>query len=722
MKKIFLLFVSLSIIAASCVKQKFDEPSPNGTLSSLKGNITVADLKKMHTAVGGFDLIAKDGILEATVIADDQSGNYYKTIVIQDATGGMEVKINYASIYNDFPIGRVLFIKVNGLTLGDYNGTLQIGGGTYDNAGKTALSGIEQVLVPSYIEKGAKDKFVTPKLVKIADLAPEMVSTLLKIENVQFTTLNAGQPYADAVKKFSVNRNIEDCGGATVIVRSSGYAAFANDLTPAGKGSITAIYNVFGKDKQLFLREPATDVQMKDTRCDGTTGGGGTGGGVTGEPITIGEVRKSFTGTKTTVAANKVVSGTVISDYVNKNWNGQNCIIQGTDGKGIMIRFAAPHSFALGDVVDIAAGGLELSEFNGTLQINAVPLANAKKTGSNSFPAPKKVTIAQVIADIKTYESTLISIDNCAHTAAKFSGNVTIDDKTGKMTLYTTVGGTSQAGVVTAPATFAADVPVSTVLNLVGVAGQYVAAANPTPTYQILMRNITDATKGTGGTTVGGGTGGTYTVEPIGNIRNLFTGTLTAVPAGKGIRGVVISDGAAKNTSVLNCVIQGADGKGIAIRFKAAHTFALGETIEINASGAELSEYGGLLQLNQVINANAVSKGAGVLPTPTIVKLTDYIDNFENYESTLIQIKNATITGGKYFDATRGTTNGTKGTVKLDDGTGTIDIYTVTAAIFAGDTAPAGKLTVIGIASEFTAAGVTLKGVQLLLRNASDVK
>ena len=717
MKKIFLLFVSLSIIAASCVKQKFDEPTPNGTLSSLKGNLTVADLKKIHTSAGGFDLISRDGgVLEATVIADDQSGNYYKTLVIQDATGGMEVKINYGGFYNDFPIGRVLFIKVNGLTLGDYNGTLQLGGGTYDKVGVQTLSGIEQVLVPTYIEKGAKDKFVTPRLVKIADLAPDMVSTLLKIENVQFTTLNAGQPYADAVKKFSVNRNIEDCGGATVIVRSSGYASFASDLTPGGKGSVTAIYNVFGKDKQLFLRDPVTDVQMKDTRCDGTTGGGGTGGGITGEPITIGEVRNSYTGTKTTVAANKVVSGTVISDYVNKNWNGQNCIIQGVDGKGIMIRFSAAHSFALGDVIDIAAGGLELSEFNGTLQINAVPLANAKKTGSNSFPAPKKVTIAQVIADIKAYESTLIAIDNCAHTATKFGGNVNIDDKTGKMTLFTATSASNTA-------TFAADVPVSTVLNLVGVAGQYATATGTT--YQILMRNITDATKGTGGTVVGGGTGGSYTVEPIGNIRNLFTGTLTTVPTGKGIKGIVISDLAGKNINNLNCVLQGADGRGILVRFTKAHTFPLGESIEIDASNMELSEFNGLLQLNKVPLANVKDNGLGTLPTPKVTTLAQLAIDAEMLESTLVQINNVDFVGAAKFS----------GTLKItDDGVITFDLFTqpggtstsgvvTPPATFAANVPPSGnKNTLTAIVSEFTTTTATAKGSQLLMRNASDVK
>ena len=720
MKKIFFLLFSVAFIA-SCVKQEFDKPNPavSGGGLDFKSNFTIAELKKLHKS-GGLEQITDDKIIEATVIGDDESGNVYKSMVIQDATAGIEVKINATSLYNDFKVGSKILIKCKDLTLGDYNGLTQLGGGTADVNGSPALAGIEQALITTYIFKGGAGTPITPRIIKIADLTNDLASTLIQIDNAEFAAGSFGLSYADGVKKLTVNRNVTSCVGGTIVVRTSGYANFANDLTPTGNGSIVGIYTVFGATKQLLVRSPI-DAKMTDKRCDGT-GGGGTGGGtVTGDPISIGEVRAIYTGTKTTVTANKLVSGVVISDASNKNVSDKNCIIQGADGKGIMVRFTAAHPFLLGDAVDIAAGGLELSEFNGTLQINAVPLTSAKKTGAGTLPAPKKVTIAQVIGDIKAYESTLIAIDNCAHPGTKYGGNIIIDDKTGKMTLYTTAGGTSTTGVVTPAATFATAVPVSTVLNLVGIAGQYATATNTT--YQIQMRNLSDATKGAGGTAVGGGgTGGAYTVEPIGNIRNLFTGTLLSIPTGKGIKGVVISDAAGKNASTLNCVIQGEDGKGITIRFAGAHTFPLGETIEINLGGVELSEYNGLLQLNKVPLANATSKGAGTLPKPTIMTIADYITNFENVESTLVQINNASVTGGKYFDATRGTTNGTKGTVKLDDGTGTIDIYTVTAAVFAAETAPTGKLTVTGIASEFTAAGGTLKGVQLLLRNASDVK
>ena len=720
MKKIFFLLFSVAFVA-SCVKQEFDKPVPTvggGASLDFKANTTIAELKKLHT-LGGLEQITDDKIIEATVIGNDESGNIYKSMVIQDATAGIELKINATSLYNDFKVGTKVLVKCKDLTLGDYNGLTQIGFAGVDFNGAPALVGIEQALITNYIFKGGAGNPITPKVIKIADLTNDLASTLIQIDNAEFAAGSFGLPYADAVKKASANRNVTSCVVGTIVVRTSGYANFANDLTPTGNGSIVGIFTVFGATKQLLVRSPI-DVNMIEKRCDGTAGGGGN---VTGDPITIGEVRAIYTGTKTTVTANKLVSGVVISDAANKNWNGQNCIIQGADGKGIMIRFSAAHPFLLGDALDIAVGGLELSEFNGTLQVNAVPTTNAKKVGAGTLPAPKKVTISQVIGDIKAYESTLIAIDNCAHTAAKYGGNIIIDDKTGKMTLYTVLGGTSQAGVVTPPATFAAAVPVSTVLNLVGVAGQYATATGTT--YQILMRNISDATKGTGGTTVGGGGGGSYTVEPIGTLRGYYTGATGLVPASKGIKGIVISDFAGKNINNLNLVLQGADGRGILVRFTKAHTFPLGQSIEIDASNMELSEFNGLLQLNKVPLANVKDNGLGTLPTPKVVTLAQLATDSEILESTLVQINNIDFGGAAKFG----------GTVQItDDGVATFALYTqpggtsgsgvvTPPATFAANVPPAGnKNTLTAIVAEFTTATATAKGSQLLMRNASDVK
>ena len=67
---------------------------------------------------------------------DDRSGNYYKSIVIQDSTGGIELKFNDGFLYNQYPIGRTLYIKCKDLILTDYNGLTQLIGSTKEESAK----------------------------------------------------------------------------------------------------------------------------------------------------------------------------------------------------------------------------------------------------------------------------------------------------------------------------------------------------------------------------------------------------------------------------------------------------------------------------------------------------------------------------------------------------------------------------------------------------------
>ena len=700
------LFASLLVIAClfnmSC-KKNFDEPPSEVNNPDIKSNTTIKALKALHKTAGTFDDLTTDITIEGVVIMDDQSGNYYKSIVIQDASGGIEVKMDATSLFNDYPIGRKIYINCKGLTLGDYGGVTQLGAGTFTNTkGQLQLSGISQLLIPTYVLKGGLNQPVTPKKVKPSDLTADDISTLISVENAEFATLSIGKTLADAKNKFTVNHTLQTCNnGGTIILRTSGYApTLASGVASDKNGTITGVYSVFVADKQLFIRD-LNDINFTAARCGGG-GGVNPGGPATGDLISIGDVRALFTGAITNAPANKKIAGVVISDKDNGNTTGKNMIIQGADGKGIAIRFDANNTFALGEALEITISGVEISEYNGLLQLNNCPIANAKSQGKGTLPTPKKITIGALIADFENNESTLITVDKAGtNNATKYGGNIIIDDKTGKMTLYT---GTT--------ASFAADAPISNNINVTGVVGQF------NTTYQLAMRSKADVTDA-GGTTGGGGTN---KIETIGTIRNLFSGALVSAPAATAIRGIVISDKDNKNGSVLNCVVQGADGKGITIRFDKAHTFVVGDLIEADISGADISEYSGLLQLSKVVLANSKFVSKGTLPTPTVVTLANYIAGFENYESTLVQIKNATITGGKYYDAARGTTNATKGTVKLTDATGgPIDIYTVLLATFNADTAPATQVSVTGIASEFTATGAA-KGVQLLLRSGADVK
>lgn len=273
MKYVLSLLLMMALFATSCVDLDFDEPPTGGEPVDITPNATLNDLKAVFVP-GTIKVIEEDHIIKATVIADDASGNFYKTLVIQDETGGIELKINGIGLFNQFPIGREIFIYAKGLSIGDYNGLPQLGGGTYlDGAGLERIAGIEETLIPSYITAGKRDQFITPATKSINSLTTNDLSTLIRLENVQFREGSLNKPYADAITQFSVNHQVEDCDENELILRTSGFADFASALTPGGNGTLVGVLGVFGPDLQLFIRNTA-DVNMTQNRCNGGGGGG----------------------------------------------------------------------------------------------------------------------------------------------------------------------------------------------------------------------------------------------------------------------------------------------------------------------------------------------------------------------------------------------------------------------------------------------------------------
>ncbi len=468
MKYIVQLAFAFALVVAfgGCVNLEFDAPPPEGEDVQLTPNATIADLRALHT-IGQFEEVTQDWIIEAVVIADDRSGNFYRTIVVQDETGGIDLRINATELYNDYPVGRKLYIKPRGLWLGDYNGQYQLGGGTtIDANGNEVLAFIEPVLLDDYLVKGPRDQPVTPRKRKITELTSADLSTLIQLDSVQFAETDAGQPFADAVNRISVNRMVEDCDGNAIILRTSGYADFAAELTPEGNGSLTAVFSIYRDDLQLYIRD-LNDVDMPGERCD-------TGTGTGGDRISLEEIRNLFNSGATAAPDGKYIRGVVISDRLNGNIHPQNLVLQ--DGAfGVVVRFTEAHSFDLGEELEVDVSGLQLNEFNGLLQVNNVFLDRATSKGTGTLPAPRVATVAEILANAETWESTLVKVENATLSGgAIFSGNRTLTDATGSIILYTR----SAASFANEP------LPTGTV-NVTGILAQF-------NDYEITIRNLDD--------------------------------------------------------------------------------------------------------------------------------------------------------------------------------------------------------------------------------------
>ncbi|MEZ4892708.1 MAG: DUF5689 domain-containing protein [Saprospiraceae bacterium] len=198
-------------------------------------------------------------------------------------------------------------------------------------------------------------------------------------------------------------------------------------------------------------------------------------------------------------------------------------------------------------------------------------------------------------------------------------------------------------------------------------------------TYQLYIRDTTDVDMN--GPRCGAGSGN-ETLVNLSDVRALFQGSTTYLPSDRKIKGIVISDRTGNNLNNRNLYIQ--DGTaGIVLRFEATHSFDLGDELEVVVSDIELSEFNQLMQINNIPLAAATKKSSGNTVTPRLATVAEINANFETWESTLVKITNANITGGATLAGSR----------DLSDGTGTIILFTSNSATFSGMTTPSGPVT-----------------------------
>jgi hypothetical protein len=239
-------FILLTMIAVtSCVKEDFDKPPINIPSVDFDSNTTIAELKAMYTS--DLDSIEDDIIIQGIVIANDESGNIYKTMFIRDHTAAIELKLDQTGLYNEYKLGQRVYIKCQGMYIGKYGGMQQLGY-KFNNA----IGRLPAILIPQHLYRDSLPGPVPqPEIVTIPGITTAHLGTLIRLDNVYFET--PGLTFAET--SATTNRTLKDQADNSIIVRTSNYADFASDLLPAGSGSIVGIISIFNSDLQIYIRD-----------------------------------------------------------------------------------------------------------------------------------------------------------------------------------------------------------------------------------------------------------------------------------------------------------------------------------------------------------------------------------------------------------------------------------------------------------------------------------
>lgn len=248
MRKIVPLFISLLMTLLSACSdatsgQYADRPH---------GTVSIAHLKSL--ARGDSTYISDDISIEGYVIANDLFGEYYKSIIISDHSGGIEIGVDIRNTSVRFPISARIVVQCSGLTLGNYGGRLMLG--TMPEREYTvdriAESDIERYMLIDCSAPVA----IEPATITITDLSPALIGNYVRIDDLSFEQAS-GLAWCESDpitgKPITTQRTAYDSRGNAIAVRIIAECDYHNEVIPAGRGTLFGVVEYFNSEYSLRI-------------------------------------------------------------------------------------------------------------------------------------------------------------------------------------------------------------------------------------------------------------------------------------------------------------------------------------------------------------------------------------------------------------------------------------------------------------------------------------
>lgn len=372
----FFILASVFILTGCVHDDKYDAPDLSGNCQDLKATITLEAAKSLAQNT----TITTDAVIEGYVSSTDQSGNIYKTIYIQDdptnPTQGFVLSVDAVSTYSSYPQGAKVYVKLKGLAMGTYYGVKQLG--YMDNG---TFGRIPEKMVPTSILKSCTAKVtITPKVMTLADMKTandQYIGCLVKVQNAEFDAKVLCSTFAP--DGYTVDRQINDptTSATTRVVRNSGYASFANQKLPSGKGDFIGILSKYNSTYQLFINNVSDVKGMTNfPRKDGIKADPCGFDSSTASLKTVADVKKLFTGSNYLIPDNIYIKGKVTANDETGNLYRYIYIEDATGGIRININKAntiyQDYRFKVGKNLIVKLKDLYIGKYNGEFQIGTL--------------------------------------------------------------------------------------------------------------------------------------------------------------------------------------------------------------------------------------------------------------------------------------------------------------------------------------------------------------
>ncbi len=275
----YIIMAMVGVLFASCMGGDYTAPeldpdnAPWGNNEITETNvITIATLKEKYASVianSSYQQITGDIQIKGIVTGNDQAGNIYQQISLQDETGALLICINASALYGYLPEGQQILVDLKDLYIGGYGKQCQIGSlYTSPTSGRTSVGRMDRYTWQEHFRiRGNADVANATALCedfdvsKISDESYRKANAgkLMTIRNVTFKDANGKATFAPddgsvTLTSNCANRALSEYSSSNIVVRTSTYADFANQTLPEGMKDITGVFTRYNNVWQILLR------------------------------------------------------------------------------------------------------------------------------------------------------------------------------------------------------------------------------------------------------------------------------------------------------------------------------------------------------------------------------------------------------------------------------------------------------------------------------------
>ena len=237
--------------------------------------MSISEVKNLFVN-GEVNEIESNLVVKGYVSSSDYTGNFYKEFYMQDdienPTAGIKVSINQVDSYNQFNVGREVYIKLQGLYVGETNsgdGVIAIGGG--GNAAGDEISEISENRASDCILRSSNSFMLVPLALNLSEINDSHIGVYVSGLSAQFSAGLDGLTYVDPDEDYDTQRDLESCvDSGTLKLETSAFSNFNDSMLPTeSSGTITGIItrDYFG-DNRVMMLNTKDDVNFDSSRCD----------------------------------------------------------------------------------------------------------------------------------------------------------------------------------------------------------------------------------------------------------------------------------------------------------------------------------------------------------------------------------------------------------------------------------------------------------------------